>query len=69
MILIQNYITQNTFYITSISDSTVSQLKRIDDLPISLSDSGHWIAEPSAIKALEQYCEKHGHTFTEMVAK
>ena len=66
MILIQNYNEQSTFYITSVTDARVSELKRFDDMPISLSEFGHWIAEPSAIRALEQYCEKHGHTFREV---
>lgn len=69
MVLIQNYIAQNTFYITSLTNEQMIDLRATTATEMSRSDSGHWIAEPSAIRALSEHAKNHNHLFNEMVAK
>jgi len=70
MVLIQHYNAQNTYYITSMANYHISGLRRDKGIPISrVGRQGHWIAEPSAIAALQQFADKCGHTFKEVFTR
>jgi hypothetical protein len=69
MILIQHAFAASQFYITTLSNEKIMDLRVTEAPAISRSDFGHWIAEPSAIRAIKEFADQNNHLFIEMVAK
>ena len=69
MIIIANYINQSELYVTTLNHKEVGEWFFDDKcsavypgLPDE-SEKTHWIAEPSKIREISEFCEKHGHLF------
>jgi hypothetical protein len=69
MILIQHAFAASQYYITTLSNEKIMDLRVTDAPAVSRSDFGHWIAEPSAIRAIKEFADQNNHLFIEMVAK
>lgn len=69
MVLIQHAFAASEYFITTLTDVNIMDLRVTDAPAISRSEFGHWIAEPSAIRALSKHAKNHNHLFIEMVAK
>ncbi len=75
MIIIQNYMQNSQTFICSLNHEQIGEL--FFDEKIAASYPGdasktsmtHWIAEPSKIKEIIEFCEKHGHFCDEVVKK
>ena len=69
MIIIQNYMNQSELYVTTLNHEQIGEW--FFDSKCSASYPGmpsecektHWIAEPSKIKEMKDFCEKNGHLF------
>jgi hypothetical protein len=73
MVYIEQYDSTRSF-ITTMSNAQIAKLKEEQGLPVSRfhnpaadDEAQHWIAEPSALAAIENYAEEHGHLFSRVV--
>lgn len=69
MVYIEQYNSSRA-YITSLSNAKIAELQEKMRLPVSRfywgEEAQHWVAEPSALTALYNYAQEHGHLFTKI---
>jgi len=70
MIIITNYMSESQQFATSLSHEQLSDMssngaKMSATYPEMDSENQKvsWIAEPSALRSIAKYCDKHGHLF------
>lgn len=69
MIIIQNYMNQSELYVTTLNHEQIGDWFFDEKCSASYPgipgkcDKTHWIAEPSKIREIREFCEKHGHLF------
>lgn len=74
MIIIQNYVRQSEMFITTLSHEQVEEVFLSERCSAFIPGNNnnqitHWVAEPSAIREIEGFCNLHGHLFQSVVNK
>lgn len=64
MVLIENSCNQGQFFATTLSQVELELIRSLNDIKLDrFEHSYHWGAEPSALRFLQEYCEKYHHGF------